>query len=123
MAAYKRVYYEQNREPVITRSKEWAEDNPEKVSLAKADNRRKRRAAKYASIGSFTAEEFEELCERYGNRCLACGGTEIRLEADHVVPLTKGGADNISNIQPLCGSCNKRKFVDIVDYRVIADAP
>jgi len=90
VAAYKRAYYEQNREPVITRSKEWAEDNPEKVSLAKADNRRKRRAAKHASIGSFTAEEFEELCERYGNRCLACGGTEIGLEADHVVPLTRG---------------------------------
>jgi 5-methylcytosine-specific restriction endonuclease McrA len=118
-----REHYERNKDEIVARSKKWAEGNPEKVSSAKADNRRKRRAAKHTSLGSFTAEEFEELCERYGNRCLACGGTEIRLEADHVVPLTKGGSNDISNIQPLCGFCNRRKFVDIVDYRVIADAP
>jgi 5-methylcytosine-specific restriction endonuclease McrA len=40
------------------------------------------------------------------------------LEADHVVPLTKGGSDSISNIQPLCGSCNRKKFVTIIDYRL-----
>lgn len=119
----KRDYYKRNREEVISRSKKWAEDNPAKVSIAKADNRRKRRVARHASPGNFTTEEFEELCERYGNKCLGCGGTGIKLEADHVVPLTKGGLDNISNIQPLCGSCNRRKFVDIVDYRIIADIP
>jgi 5-methylcytosine-specific restriction protein A len=45
------------------------------------------------------------------------------LEADHVVPLTKGGSNDISNIQPLCGTCNRRKFVNIVDYSVTADIP
>ena len=47
----------------------------------------------------------------------------VVLEADHVVPLTRGGSDDISNSQPLCGSCNRRKFVDTVDYRVTADIP
>jgi predicted restriction endonuclease len=97
--------------------KKWAEDNPDKVRSAKANNRRKRRAARHASSGSFTAEEFRALCERYGSRCLACGDTEAVLEADHVVPLIKGGSDDIGNIQPLCGSCNRKKFVNIVDYR------
>jgi hypothetical protein len=73
-ASYKRVYYEQNREEVITRSAEWAENNFEKVRQFKANNRRKRRAAKHASHGSFTAKEFRALCERYDNRCLSCGG-------------------------------------------------
>jgi 5-methylcytosine-specific restriction endonuclease McrA len=121
VAAYKRAYYEQNREQVIARSKEWAEDNLQKVRAAKTNNLRKRRAAKNASHGSFTAREFEELCERYGNRCLSCGVTGVVLEADHVVPLTRGGSDDITNIQPLCGSCNRSKFVAIVDYRVTAD--
>jgi 5-methylcytosine-specific restriction endonuclease McrA len=116
--ASKRSYYELKREEVIARSKEWAENNPEQVRLAKAANRRKRRAARHASHGRFTVEEFRELCERYGNKCLACGDTEAELEADHVVPLTKGGSDNISNIQPLCGSCNGKKFVNILDYRL-----
>lgn len=123
VALRSREHYERNKHEIVARSRTWAEDNPEKVSNAKADNRRKRRAAKHASSGSFTAEEFGELCERYGNKCLSCGSTGVVLEADHVVPLTRGGSDDISNIQPLCGSCNRRKFVSVVDYRVTADIP
>jgi 5-methylcytosine-specific restriction endonuclease McrA len=117
VAASRLAYYEREREEVIARSKTWAESNPEKVRSAKANNRRKRRAAKHASSGSFTAEEFDALCESYGNRCLACGDTEAALEADHVVPLTRGGSDAIGNIQPLCRACNRKKFVDVTDYR------
>ena len=120
VSASKRKHYELNRDEIIARSKMWAEDNPEKVRQAKANNGRKRRAARHASAGSFTAEEFEELCEGYGNRCLACGDTEAVLEADHVVPLTRGGSDDIGNIQPLCGSCNRKKFVNVIDYRLKA---
>ena len=122
VAAYKRDHYKQNREEVIARSKEWAENNLEKVRQFKANNRRKRRAAKHASPGRFTAREFEELCERYGNRCLCCGVTGVLLEADHVVPLTRGGSDEIGNIQPLCGTCNRSKLVNTVDYRSGGDA-
>ncbi len=116
--ASKRSYYERGREEVLARSKKWVEDNPEKVRQAKTNNLRRRRAARHASCGNFTVEEFKELCESYGNRCLACGDSKATLEADHVVPLTRGGSDNISNIQPLCGSCNRKKFVNIVDYRL-----
>ena len=121
VSASKRKHYELNRDVIIARSKEWAEVNLEKVSQAKANNRRKRRAARHASSGSFIAEEFKALCELYGNRCLACGDTGATLEADHVVPLTRGGSDDIDNIQPLCGSCNKKKFVNTIDYRSAAD--
>jgi len=114
----RRKHYESNRDEVIARSKEWAENNPERVRQAKTNNLRKRRAARHASRGNFTVEEFKELCESYGNKCLACGDTEAVLEADHVVPLRKGGSDSISNIQPLCGSCNRKKFVTIIDYRL-----
>jgi 5-methylcytosine-specific restriction endonuclease McrA len=43
------------------------------------------------------------------------------LEADHVVPLIRRGTDDIGNIQPLCGACNRKKFVAIIDYRLDAD--
>ena len=120
MAAYKRAYYDQNREQVVARSKEWAEDNLEQIKRFKANNRRKRRAAKNAGSGHFTVEEFEALCSVYGHACLCCGVTGRKLEADHVVPLTKGGSDDISNIQPLCGKCNRRKFTAVIDYRLKA---
>src|SRR5215212_5100017 len=98
VAASMLAYYAREREGVIVRIKKWAESNPDKVRSAKADNRRKRRAARHASSGSFTAEEFRALCERYGNRCLACGDTKPRWT------LTRGGSDDIGNIQPLCGT-------------------
>ena len=115
--ASRRKHYKLHRDEIIARSEKWGEDNPEKVRQAKANNSRKRRAAKHASPGSFTVEEFEALCDAYGNRCLACGTTDVPLEADHVVPLTRGGTDDIGNIQPLCGSCNREKFVGVIDYR------
>jgi 5-methylcytosine-specific restriction endonuclease McrA len=117
VAGSKRDYYERKREDVISRSKKWAEENAEKVKSAKANNRRKRRAAKYASDSHFTAEEFDALCSGYGYACLCCGVSDRILEADHVVPLTKGGFDDICNIQPLCGECNRRKFTAVIDYR------
>jgi len=119
VAASSLNHYERDREEVIARSKKRAENNPEKVVRAKTDNRRKRRAARHASRGNFTVEEFKELCQSYGNKCLACGDTASALEADHVAPLTRGGSDDISNIQPLCGSCKRKKFVNTIDYRTI----
>ena len=117
VSASKRKHYELHRDEIIARSKKWGEDNPEKVRQAQANNGRKRRAAKHACSGSFTAREFEALGESYGNKCLACGDTEAALEADHVVPLTRGGSNDIGNIQPLCGSCNRKKVVNVIDYR------
>jgi 5-methylcytosine-specific restriction endonuclease McrA len=117
VASLNRDYYERNRQEVVSRSKKWAEENADKVRVAKANNRRGRRAAKNASKGHFTVEEFDTLCPTYGYACLGCGATDRVLEADHVVPLTKGGSDEISNIQPLCGECDRRKFTAVIDFR------
>jgi len=117
VAASHRDYYERNRQEVISRSKKWAEENADRVRAAKANNRRKRRAAKNAGKGHFTVEEFDALCSAFGYACLSCGATDRILEADHVVPLTKGGSDDIGNVQPLCGECNRRKFTAVIDYR------
>ena len=55
----------------------------------------------------------------YEYTCLACRlqEPEIKLVPDHVVPIARGGANDIDNIQPLCESCNKRKGAKTVDYR------
>lgn len=64
----------------------------------------------------FTDTDFEDLCGRYGERCLCCGG-RLDLTADHVVPLSEGGTHSIGNIQPLCRACNSQKHTLTIDFR------
>lgn len=75
------------------------------------------RCRKKKAEGSHTQAEWESLCKKHGMKCLACGETGVKLTKDHVVPLSKGGTDYITNIQPLCGACNGRKWAKEVDYR------
>jgi ATP adenylyltransferase len=51
-----------------------------------------------------------EVLKRDG-RCLLCGATkdDERLEVDHIVPRSKGGSNDMSNLQTLCGRCNRGK--------------
>lgn len=75
-----------------------------------------RRTRKTQAGGSYTVEQWIDLCSREGNACLACR-KKLPLEADHVIPISKGGTSNISNIQPLCRSCNVKKGTNIIDFR------
>lgn len=64
----------------------------------------------------FSLDEWDALCSHYGNRCLACGAN-TNLTVDHILPLSKGGKHELSNVQPLCKSCNCRKHDKYIDYR------
>jgi 5-methylcytosine-specific restriction endonuclease McrA len=37
--------------------------------------------------------------------CASCGATQD-LTVDHIVPLSRGGSSDLSNLQTLCRSCN-----------------
>jgi len=56
-------------------------------------------------------------------RCLKCGTTQ-NLQVDHVVPMVRRPDmfNHESNLQTLCGPCNRRKGVKIIDYRPVQKA-
>lgn len=78
----------------------------------------RRRAMKFGAEGSHNEGEWENLKAQYNWTCPSClkREPEICLTEDHIIPLVKGGSDNIENIQPLCRSCNSRKHTNIVKY-------
>jgi hypothetical protein len=41
--------------------------------------------------------------------CCICHISGVRLEVDHIVPVSKGGANTPDNLQTLCVPCNRGK--------------
>jgi CRISPR/Cas system Type II protein with McrA/HNH and RuvC-like nuclease domain len=46
--------------------------------------------------------------ERDNSTCQHCE-TQERLTIDHIIPVSRGGSDELDNLQILCRSCNARK--------------
>lgn len=65
----------------------------------------------------FSKAEWETLKRHYNHQCLCCGQSGVRLNADHIIPIAKGGVSTIDNIQPLCEPCNSKKRAQTIDYR------
>ena len=49
-----------------------------------------------------------EVWRRDNGRCVQCRSRE-KLQFDHIIPVSKGGATTVANLQLLCQSCNLSK--------------
>lgn len=131
---HQRRYFERHRERVYAKNKRIRANNPGRQQEYNRRNRHnqrawmkrhpeymiaasaRRRARVLQAPGKFTSPEWQAMREFFGNICLRCKEA-LPLCADHVVPLACGGSNWISNIQPLCKSCNSTKHTNATDYR------
>lgn len=73
-----------------------------------------------ASAGYISGTLRYEVLRRARFRCELCGvSADVRaLEVDHILPRSRGGSDDPSNLQALCYSCNAMKRDrDDTDFR------
>ncbi|MFZ2151782.1 MAG: HNH endonuclease [Minisyncoccia bacterium] len=106
---YGRKYVREHKEEMRIKLLAWRRAN--KARTVQQVLNRHKRVRKNGGI--HTLEEWELLKQKYGQRCAHCKEVK-KLTRDHIIPVSKGGKNDISNIQPLCQSCNSRKFNHIV---------
>lgn len=80
----------------------------------RADKEILSRAKKMARIADLRArDEYRQhrdfVLQRDGHACVYCGATDVPLHLDHVVPSSRGGSDDPSNLVAACRPCNCSK--------------
>jgi 5-methylcytosine-specific restriction endonuclease McrA len=71
---------------------------------------RRRRAVEHQAPGIWRWIEFIQICMTFGGLCAYCHTRIIgQPEPDHVLPLSRGGTNHLTNILPACKACNSSK--------------
>jgi 5-methylcytosine-specific restriction endonuclease McrA len=115
-------------------NKKWAHRNPAVTRLGTLTRALRERLA---ACGHYTLIQWQQLLEACNYQCLGCriaakDTPEGHLERDHVIalgtiptdtsiPLTyqQRKLDLITNIQPPCRNCNRKKGRKTIDYRSV----
>lgn len=119
-AVERRVYHKKHKatEAYQTRLKQWRLSNRSKLrewykrwaSKNTATIRwynLKYRIRKMGARGDATITQIAARIEMWGDCCWICRAPYQAV--DHVIPLIKGGTNWVSNLRPICKSCNSRK--------------
>lgn len=51
----------------------------------------------------------KQVAKRDGNRCTQCGYTGPGIDRHHIIPLSRGGRNVLSNLISLCETCHAKR--------------
>lgn len=94
------------------------QSNPKKASKPKKSKTKKPKTTQINNIKQkntrsryIPASVRVDILNRDKYKCVFCGRSskQIQLEVDHIIPFSKGGSNDLSNLQTLCIDCNRGK--------------
>lgn len=98
--------YQRHSAAYKQRATAWRKANPDKIRIIGLNAFARR---KHQAQGILTDEEWQGILASTDERCAYCWESCDVLEADHVIPLSRGGDTAVDNILPACRSCNASK--------------
>lgn len=100
-----RRYRSANRDKYRDTDRRYRLAHPEQ----KRDKEQRRRARKRELPATLTREQWAAILAAFKHKCAYCGAKGVKLQQDHVTPVSKGGGYTVENIVPACKSCNSKK--------------
>jgi 5-methylcytosine-specific restriction endonuclease McrA len=107
-AARSEIYFKR-KERAVAESSKWS--RTEKGRVSKRASWQRYKARQLTAEGSFTAEDIKDLYASQGGRCYYCSvEIEEGYHIEHMIPLSREGRNDVSNICLACAPCNLRKY-------------
>lgn len=123
------LHYQENKEIYLDRQairylsdpekfraygRQYQKDHPE---VYKASRHKRRAKIRSCEINDLTSEQVSLLLDNF-KFCIYCSSKEM-LSIDHVIPISRGGANTLSNLVVACKKCNNSKRArDVNDFLV-----
>jgi 5-methylcytosine-specific restriction endonuclease McrA len=105
-------YADEATKNTVKKELEWVNDSKQKHAEKKV---KKFHSQRRRSDFSKNYDRFMlALIQRDGYKCAICGTIE-NLSIDHIIPLSKGGSDEIENLRILCRTHNSEKGDKIIE--------
>lgn len=119
----RKIWRDRNPDEVNRKAALWERNNRESINARRRRNgnsgsiNRRKRLKSAATFVPITREQIQGLIRKQKGRCAICKKKPRKLHVDHVMPLAKGGAHAIENMQMLCPTCNRKKTdADPIDH-------
>ena len=114
-ARYREKHREKRRADSLARYYKQMEENPEKVRERRREWKRTEKGRAYQRVANYRrrslpmSNEVRDWWLSQRNAVCAYCWAAMATEIDHIIPISKGGTNDLDNLVPACRSCNASK--------------